>query len=69
MPCMKCSNGKYKYGQRGRCVFDTLEQCERAAVAIQIGDKAKQNTTSEFVEFPDANLTVSLQELLKNIKN
>lgn len=34
MPCMKCNNGKYKYGEHGRCVYDTLEACKRAAAAI-----------------------------------
>ena len=36
MPCMKCSNGKYKYGAGGDCVFDTLETCHQAAAAIHI---------------------------------
>jgi hypothetical protein len=39
MPCMKCSNGKYKYGEHGKCVYDTLAACKRAAAAIHIGDK------------------------------
>lgn len=39
MPCMKCSNGKYKYGEQGKCVYDTLAACKRAAAAIHIGDK------------------------------
>ena len=37
MPCMKCANGKWKYGANGNCVFDTLEACKRAA-AIHIQD-------------------------------
>lgn len=36
---MKCSNGKYKYGAGGQCVFDTLAACKRAAAAIHIQDK------------------------------
>jgi|APGre2960657373_1045057.scaffolds.fasta_scaffold22560_2 hypothetical protein len=36
---MKCSNGKYKYGEQGKCVFDTLAACNRAAAAIHIQDK------------------------------
>jgi len=39
MPCMKCSNGKYKYGEHGNCQFDTLAACKSAAAAIHIGDK------------------------------
>lgn len=40
MPCYKCNNGKYKYGERGRCQFDTLEACQAAERAIH----ARQNT-------------------------
>ena len=40
MPCMKCSNGKYKYGEHGKCVFDTLAACKRAAAAIHVQDKS-----------------------------
>jgi hypothetical protein len=34
MPCYKCSNNKYKYGEKGRCVFDTLESCKAAERAV-----------------------------------
>ncbi len=40
MPCMKCANGKYKYGERGRCQFDTLKACKEAAAAIHAKPKA-----------------------------
>ena len=36
MPCYKCSNGKYKYGTRGDCNFDTLTKCKDAEMAILI---------------------------------
>ncbi len=36
MPCMKCANGKWKYGAGGSCVFDTLAACKAAAAAIHI---------------------------------
>ncbi len=36
MPCMRCANGKYKYGVDGNCQFDTLEACHAAAAAIHI---------------------------------
>jgi len=41
MPCYKCSNGKYKYGERGRCQFDTLESCEAAERAIHARENEK----------------------------
>ena len=33
---MKCSNGKWKYGEHGNCQFDTLAACNAAAAAIHI---------------------------------
>ena len=44
MPCMKCANGKWKYGERGRCVFDTLAACKAAAAAIHIKPSKKPET-------------------------
>ena len=44
MPCYKCNNGKWKYGKHGKCVFDTLEKCRAAEVAIIIGDKKGHET-------------------------
>ena len=43
MPCMKCSNGKYKYGTHGNCVFDTLAACKQAAAAIHIQEDKTMN--------------------------
>jgi hypothetical protein len=39
---MKCSNGKYKYGEHGRCEFDTLAACKAAAAAIHAKPKPKK---------------------------
>lgn len=39
MPCIKCNNGKWKYGEEGRCQFDTLAACRAAERAIY----ARQN--------------------------
>jgi hypothetical protein len=30
MPVMKCANGKWKVGQRGKCIYDTKAAAERA---------------------------------------
>ena len=30
MPCTKCEEGKYKWGETGECKYDTLESCESA---------------------------------------
>lgn len=44
MPCYKCSNGKWKYGERGRCQFDTLESCQAAEAAIHARENEKDST-------------------------
>lgn len=36
MPCIKCNNGKWKYGEHGKCIYDTLSDCKKAAAAIHI---------------------------------
>lgn len=30
MPCTKCKEGKYKWGETGKCEYDTLEECQNA---------------------------------------
>jgi len=30
MPCIKCKDGKYKYGNTGDCKYNSLEDCEAA---------------------------------------
>ena len=30
MPCKKCDNGKWKWGERGKCEYDTKEACQEA---------------------------------------
>lgn len=43
MPCYRCSNGKYKYGLRGNCQFDTLASCEAAERAIHARENDKMD--------------------------
>ena len=45
MPCYKCNNGKYKYGERGRCQFDTLSACQAAERAIYARENKKDMQT------------------------
>lgn len=52
MPCMKCNNGKYKYGEHGRCQFDTLAACKAAAAAIHA--KPKNNAAGSVMVAPDS---------------
>ena len=30
MPCKKCENGKYKWGNTGECKYATKDECEKA---------------------------------------
>tara|TARA_R100000664_G_scaffold1670_1_gene4378 strand:- start:43 stop:768 length:726 start_codon:yes stop_codon:yes gene_type:complete len=30
MPCEKCDNGKYKWGTRGSCEYETAQECDEA---------------------------------------
>ncbi len=63
MPCMKCSNGKWKYGEHGKCVFTSESKCEDAAAAIHINDKNKFYDDEEDYRGEDANA-----EYLKQFK-
>lgn len=56
---MACSNGKYKYGAKGQCVFDTLEACKRAAAAIHIQDKTDYDDVEHKQYVADVALTLS----------
>lgn len=47
MPCYKCNNNKYKYGERGRCVFDTLSACEAAERAIHAQGRKEATVTDD----------------------
>jgi hypothetical protein len=47
MPCIKCSNGKYKYGEHGNCEFDTLGKCKEAAAAIHIQEGADKSVKTK----------------------
>ena len=44
MPCMKCANGKWKYGEAGRCQFETLKACKAAEAAIHAKPKKSSET-------------------------
>jgi len=45
MPCKKCDDGKYKWGDRGECQYDTLEDCENANAAY-----SEQSNNTRIVE-------------------
>jgi hypothetical protein len=45
MPCKSCSNGKWKWGNNGKCIYDSKSECEKAGMAILIDriSKLKRN--------------------------
>ena len=38
MPCIKCSNGKWKIGN-GKCMYTSLEKCKKAEAAYYASRK------------------------------
>ena len=40
MPCIKCPNGKYRFGS-GRCVYTSLASCQKAEKGYYAGMKGK----------------------------
>jgi hypothetical protein len=47
MPCVKCSNGKWRLGS-GKCMYTTLEKCKAAERAYYAS--RKEETAQEEVE-------------------
>ena len=57
MPCKKCEEGKYKWGETGECKYDTLEACESANTKYNkmqptpLGKKTYEEYEKELKEF------------------
>ena len=58
MPCTKCKDGKYKWGETGECKYDTKEACEKAnpkhynkMKPTPIGKKTYEEYAKELKEF------------------
>lgn len=44
MPAIFCqSNGKWKWGQNGSCIYNTKDQAEGAGIAIEINKRKRRN--------------------------
>jgi len=61
MPCIKCSNGKYKYGEHGKCIYETLEKCQEAAAAIHAQESLRMRY---FVEVTGKMVEVDYWEVM-----
>jgi hypothetical protein len=57
MPCKKCDEGKYKWGETGECEYDTLQDCESAnhkynkMQPTPLGKKSYEEYEKELKEF------------------
>jgi len=57
MPCTKCEEGKYKWGETGECKYDTLDACESAnhkyskMKPTPLGKKTYEEYAKELKEF------------------
>ena len=57
MPCTKCEEGNYKWGETGECKYDTLESCESANSKYNkmqptpLGKKTYEEYAKELKEF------------------
>jgi len=68
MPCTKCKDGKYKWGETGECKYDTKEACEKAnpkhynkMKPTPIGKKTYEEYAKELKEYNlSANYRVEL---------
>lgn len=58
MPCKKCKDGKYKYGNTGECKYDTKEKC----------DKANPNKYNKMKEYPTPLGKKTYEEYVKELK-
>ena len=56
MPCKKCEEGKYKWGETGECKYDSLDACESANHKYKmqptpLGQKTYEEYAKELKEF------------------
>lgn len=42
MPAQKCNNGKWKWGEKGACIYDTKAKAEAAGRAIYASKNKKK---------------------------
>jgi len=64
MPCTKCKDGKYKWGETGECKYDSKESCEKANPKkyskmrpTPLGKKSYEEYEKELKEYKEINLS------------
>ena len=63
MPCTKCKDGKYKWGETGSCKYATKEDCEKANPKHYKKDMADTKTNTKITELviaDDANQDLAI---------
>ena len=70
MPCTKCKDGKYKWGDTGECKYDTKEACEKAnpkhynkMKPTPIGKKTYEEYAKELKEYNLASQRFDFKDL------
>ena len=61
MPCTKCEEGKYKWGETGACEYDTLQECEDANASYE---EMKTTSIVELVIDGDEELAIDAISLV-----
>ena len=63
MPCYECENGKWKFGETGKCQYSSKSECETANkdYYLEESDKNKEDEIKEEFE-------VLFDEFLKYLK-
>ena len=79
MPCTKCKEGKYKWGETGECKYDSKEDCESANHKYNkmnptpLGKKSYEEYAKELKEFNLSKVykvdLATIPELVKEGKN
>jgi hypothetical protein len=80
MPCTKCEDGKYKWGETGECKYDSKEACEKANPKkyskmnpTPLGKKTYEEYEKELKEFNLSKVErvelATIPELIKEGKN
>ena len=70
MPCKKCEEGNYKWGETGECKYDSLDACESANHKYKMQPTPLGKTYEEYEkELKEFNLSKVEKVELANIKD
>lgn len=55
MPAIKCNNGKWKWGEKGKCIYETKKDAEDAGIAITIQENDKVVQRKKIIQLDKRN--------------